>query len=168
MVDFGLVSMFAIQLSLVLLVYHAWKGIKSEISAINTIKDGNRDVLAKLAALEGERDTLIGRMDAVEAEPKARRNRIDELEDLVKKTERNYEALETKISSTAARVSAFARHRKVKEEESELDQASQDEGDMILKGSMPPGSIPLFERTQPETSAIPPGFGVVGKRSRHG
>jgi len=165
-VDYGLVSMFAIQLAIVLATYHAWRGIKAEISALEALRQGNAAVTSRIVAIDGQVDSLKDRVQTLEAEPKKQKDRVGELEDALAKGDRRNDAIEAKILSLGARLSAYAKHRKVKDEE-EKDPAPEGEGEQIPNGMMPPGSIPLFEKPSTQ-SAVPPGFGVVGKRVRHG
>lgn len=162
-VDYGLVSMFAIQLAIVLATYHAWRGIKAEISALESLRAGNAAVTSRVDALSAKMDTQAERISSLDAAPKATKARIEELEALCGKVDRRVEALDGKIVSVSARVSAYAKHRKAAvEDEEETDPAPQGEGDTIPDGMMPPGSIPLSR--QSTQSTVPPGFGVVGGR----
>lgn len=165
-VDYGLVSMFAIQLGIVLATYHAWRGIKAEISALESLRAGNSALASRLDAFTAKMDSLSERVVAIEAEPKKQRDRITEVEDAIAKAGRRDDALDAKIVSLGARVSAYAKHRKVKEEDEETDPAPQGEGEEIPAGMMPPGSIPLSN--QPTASVVPPGFGVVGRKAKYG
>jgi len=165
-IDFGLICLFTLQLGLVMLTYHAWKGIKAEISALEVLREGNRAVTSRVDAFTTKMDSLSDRVLAIEAEPKKQKDRVGDVEDLLAKADRRTDALDAKVVSLGARVSAFAKHRKVKEEDEETDPAPQGEGEQIPYGTMPPGSIPL-ERQSAQASAVPPGFGVT-RRSRHG
>lgn len=166
-VDYGLVSMFAIQLAIVLASYHAWRGIKAEISALEVLRQGNAAVTSRVESFLEKVEAVAGRVSTLEAEPKKQKDRVGELEDALAKGDRRADALDAKLLSLGARVSAYAKHRKVKDEdEEEKDPAPQGEGEEIPMGMMPPGSIPLGR--QPTQSAVPPGFGVVRKRVSHG
>lgn len=168
-VDFGLLCLFTIQVALVFLVYHAWKGIKAEISALEAHRRDNATITASLAALRAEIEAVAKRMGEVEAAPKAGKARMEEIGELLAKADRKAEALETKVVSLNARLSSVARWKPKVNDEEETDPASQDEGSTIPMGQMPPGSIPLTIQPQAApASVVPPGFGVVGRRTRHG
>jgi chromosome segregation ATPase len=108
-VDFGLVCLFAIQIGLVFLVYHAWKGIKAEISALEAHRRDNAAVAASVSAIDAKIDALNKRMGEVEAAPKAGKARMEELEESISKVNRAVTASDAKVVSLAARVSAYAR-----------------------------------------------------------
>lgn len=179
-VDFGLICMFVIQLAIVFGVYHAWRGIKAEISALEVHRQSNRDVTSGIDAIRAEVKALDKclaeatamlerRIADVEAAPRAGKARMEEFADQLVKVERRVEALDGKLVSLSGRLSAFARHRKVSddEEEQETAPAPQGEGEQIPLGFMPPGAIPLSVQPQAQAPVVPPGFGVV-RRSRHG
>ena len=165
-VDFGLICMFVIQLAFVMAVYHAWRGIKADISALEVLREGHRAVMSRMDAMEAQREALSGRVADIEAAPRAAKARIEDVEVAMAKAGRRMDGLEEKQLSFSGRLSAFARHRKVKEDDEETDPAPQGEGDIIPLGQMPPGSIPLSQ--PPPPAAVPPGFGVLSRRTRHG
>lgn len=165
-VDFGLVCLFVIQVALVLLVYHAWKGIKAEITALEVHRRDNAAIASGIASLRAEIDAIAKRMGEVEAAPKAGKARMDELTDQLSKGDRKTDALESKIASLSARISAQARWKPKVDDDDETAPASEEEGKETLMGKLPPGAIRLNE--PPPQGAVPPGFGVVGRKARHG
>lgn len=165
-VDFGLICLFTIQLALVFLCYHAWKGIKAEISALEALRQGNAAVTSRLDAITAKMEALGTRVSEVETAPKAGKARMEELADSLARSDRKADAIESKVTSLAARVSAYARHRKSVNEDEETDPAPEGEGLQIPLGQMPPGSFPL--NTEVPRGTLPPGFGVTGRKARHG
>jgi hypothetical protein len=165
-VDFGLICLFTIQVGLVFLVYHAWKGIKAEISALEVHRRGNEAIASSIAAIRAEVDEIAKRMGEVEAAPKAGKARMEEITESLGKVDRRVDSVESKLGSMQARIAADARWKSKVKEEEETAPASQDEGYTIPTGQMPPGAIPLS--VQPQSGAVPPGFGVVGRKARHG
>jgi hypothetical protein len=166
MIDFGLVTLFALQCALVFLVYHAWRGIKLEISALEVHRRSNEAVTSGIAAIASKVDAFEKRIGEVEAAPKAGKARMEEIADGISKVDRRADVVEGKLASLSARVSANARWKKTVEEEEETAPASEEEGNQIPMGFMPPGAIPLSH--QPPQGAVPPGFGVIGRKARHG
>ena len=167
-VDFGIVSLFAIMVALVGMVYHAWRGIKSEISALEAHKDRYNACVTDIAALRAEIVALGKRMDGVSDLPKASLARIAALEEDGAATHKAVTRLDTLVVSAGARVSALQRWIKAAGN-AEKDPAPEGEE---AEGAMPlasPGSLPLFP--QDEQPGLPPGFGVVSRpirRAAHG
>lgn len=165
-VDFGILCTFTIQLGFVMAVYHAWRGIKAEISALESLRESMRALGTRIDAQNGKIDALAEKVVAVEENPKATKARMDELDTFVRSLDRSINALDAKQVSLAARLSAFGKARKVKDDDGEMAPASEEEGMQIPMGQMPPGAIRLNE--PPPQAAVPPGFGVVGRSKRHG
>lgn len=165
-VDFGLICLFALQAGMVMAVYHAWRGIKAEISALEALRRGNAEVASRVDVFAAKMDAQAERISALESAPKAARNRLEEFGEDLKGLDRKVEAVDTKVVSLAARLSAYGRKRK--EVEEETDPAPQGEGEQMDLTSMPPGSIRLAPENQPPQAAVPPGFGVVRRRQRNG
>jgi len=166
MIDFGLLCLFTLQVAMVLLVYHAWRGIKAEISALDVHRQSITAVTTTIAALSSKIDAYATRIADIEASPKAARSKIEDLADALSKYDRRVDAIEGKVASLGGRISAFARHRpKVDDDDDDVAPAPKGEGMQIPMGQMPPGAIRLTDTPPP--GAVPPGFGVVNRR-RHG
>jgi len=149
MIDFGLVALFAVQVAMVGLVYHAWAGIRSEIVAVRAQREEVKSAMATIAA-------LAVRVNEVEGAPKAQLKRIQELEAAVGKVESSWEKSHASYVSLSARVSAMARGRKKAEDQDPAPQGeSENSQEELLPGSSSP---PQYENT---ARAIPPGFGRV-------
>lgn len=91
-VDFGLLCLFVLQLAMVLAVYHAWRGIKAEIAALEALRRGNAEVTARVDTFTAKMDAQADRIQALEGAPKAVRNRLDELHEDIKAVSRKVEA----------------------------------------------------------------------------
>lgn len=150
MIDYGLISLLLVQLALVFGVYHAWRGIKSEIAALVAMR-------TKIESYEVVISTLKDRQKDVEAAPKATMTRIGEVEAAAAKCVREIEDLRTKNLALNARISAFKRHAPKVEEDQ--DQAPEGEGTEQLTLYVPPAS----PNVAAPANGMPPGFGKLRK-----
>jgi|SRR5689334_2012145 len=165
MIDFGLLALFAVQCGLVGLVYHAWNGVKAEISVLQREKE-------RIDALAAKYDAVMARLEAAEKAPMERIKRIDAVEASIGETDRRMgqlskevERVDGKVMSLNGRIAAkakAAKGRKADEDDEEEDPAAQAEEQMSL-GDGSPGFLPRVEA--PSNPAIPPGFGVVRRKA---
>lgn len=156
-VDFGLIAVFAIQLALVFLVYHAWNGVKREISVLEAYKGKYDSLVTVIEVLRGEIKAIDKRMDGVSDIPKASLSRIAELEAELVKLLKVIAKIEASVLSVGGRMSILQRWAKGVEKEP----ASQDED---FEGAQPiesPVSLPVEK-----VPGMPPGFGLVAKPRR--
>ena len=144
MIDFGLVSLFAIQLILQALAFHSWRGIKGEIEALGIMRD-------TIADSEKTIEAINKRMDAVEESPKSLQARIRTLESENNRLESLVEKNSTLLTGLNARISSMG--RLVKQKRNEMVPASEDD-DTELEAQSPGTQIDL---------GIPRSFGKIRK-----
>jgi chromosome segregation ATPase len=150
MIDFGLVSLFAVQLILIALTFHAWRGMQSEIKALHAIKQEVKSSEAFIKSLEK-------RLDTTDAIPKALQARVKELEALADKIDSANDKNSTNLAALNARMSAVS--RQIKQQAKTMGPASQDEEEN------PEGEIspePEFEFKP--VSNVPKGFGQIRRK----
>jgi len=156
-IDFGLVSLFAVQCALVGLVYHAWRGVKSEVTALLLAQKEIERVSIAMSA-------LTVRLDQGIEIPKALASRVKEAEAKLLQHDNQLEAYDTKWNSLNGRVSAIQREdrRKALKEAAETEPASKEEGS-VLDEQFPPVSSPETARHH---QGIPLGFGKLKRRAQ--
>jgi len=147
-VDFGLISIFAIEIGLVFAVYHALTKVWAETKAAKELKSDLTAGIARLdsfAVANKEHKEEMARWAAEVANaPAAAVRRVKEAEDELAALRRLVDKVDGKINSVNARLAAGSRKRgrKEEEEEEEKDPAAQAEGSEGLGPLFPPGSIP--------------------------
>lgn len=118
MIDFGLVSLFAIQLVLLALAFHSWRGIRGEISTLNVLHEA-------LSNSEKTIEAINSRMDALDDVPKTIQKRVSTIESEIARLESGIERNATNYTSLNARLSVM--NRTVKQKSKEMALASEDD-----------------------------------------
>lgn len=166
MIDFGLLALFAVQVALAFLVYHAWNGIKREIKDVLALKEDIKTSTeaghaATKSAVENAA-TIEERVKAAEAIPGALVKRVTLLEETLKESDRLLSNHGERITSLGARLSSHL--REFKRSRGDTDPASKDEDAESITMEASPGS--LFDAQQPAPDpGIRPGFGVLKRRA---
>lgn len=170
MIDYGLVTLFAFQLAMVMAVFFVGMYLVRQIGELKDLKGSIRDVTPRLEAFRTEVDksisALAGRQSEVEASPKRMQARIDDLADDCAKVQRQLEGNDSRVLSLQGRVSALIGQVKKglagddQGDDQEKGPASKDEG--IVPDGM---GIPLVPEHRPPNQVIPPGFGKPARRA---
>jgi len=162
MIDYGLITLFALQCVFVGATLYAWTAVKREVDALKSLQEGIRGVTTSFEALKENMatamDHLRRRQDEVDQTPKALIARFNEVETNLGKADRLLEKLDSKLNSVIGRVGAIT--KALKGQDDETDPASEDESTGTL--FQPPGSQP---EERPAAHGIPRGFGKVPRRA---
>lgn len=161
MIDFGLVTLFALQILLLAGVYHVFTRIKEETKDVLSFKD---DIHRSLELAKANRDEVAGffsgideRVRAAEAVPQSLTKRVIAIEDNAKTLDRALDGVRDRVTSLGARISSSMRRGKKSAEE--VAPALEDEEGFQLEAELPPGPTII----EPE-SQVRPGFGVLKRR----
>jgi len=164
MVDYGLITLFAVQVGLVFGCYHAWSSMKRELKdvlamkadLISSTEAGN----AAKTAMQALAADVEKRVQAAENIPGGLVKRMAGIEDQLKLNSDTIVTHGDRITSLGARLSASLRRGKHREEDT--DPAAQAEGTGQQNAEYPPG--PIFAQQPAPAPGISPGFGVLKRR----
>jgi len=165
MIDFGLLTLFTLQIAMVLAVYHVWSGIKRETKDVLAMK---ADVAKATEAGNAAKADLVElakeveeRVRTAEGVPSVLVKRVSAMEESLKVSDRTLATHGERITSVGARLSSHL--REFKRLRGDAGPASEDEDAIPPSAESSPG--PLFE--QAEETPVPgtrPGFGVLKRR----